>query len=209
MWNQWITFDLWYHCLYILLQLQFIKAYEVYEDTVCKSRDRIDIYYISLRVLSFLSIQHQDRIWYKNSNFYSWIIVACIKSRISRWNHEIWSINSSVVTRQLCLQLTTIRAFKSYYLLLLLPLTVLLLPSSSLRDINVDKTETLKKEKEKNIAKSNEQKQVKYSSCRGSDHTRFFSKLCLVTRQKRSFQTLKIQSRKLYSLCLSWKTAKG
>ncbi|CEG72232.1 hypothetical protein RMATCC62417_07823 [Rhizopus microsporus] len=48
----------------------------------------------------------------------------------------------------------------------------------------VDKTEALKKEKEKNKMTGNDQKQVRCPSCGGTDHSRFFSKLCLMNKSK-------------------------
>ncbi|CEG66659.1 hypothetical protein RMATCC62417_03199 [Rhizopus microsporus] len=48
----------------------------------------------------------------------------------------------------------------------------------------VDKTEALKKEKEKNKMIGNEQKQVRCPSCGGTDHFRFSSKLCPMNKSK-------------------------
>ncbi|CEG81587.1 hypothetical protein RMATCC62417_15772 [Rhizopus microsporus] len=48
----------------------------------------------------------------------------------------------------------------------------------------VDKTEPLKKEKEKSKALSNEQKQVRCPSCGGADHSRSSSKLCPMNKAK-------------------------
>ncbi|CEG76573.1 hypothetical protein RMATCC62417_11457 [Rhizopus microsporus] len=48
----------------------------------------------------------------------------------------------------------------------------------------VDKTEALKKEKEKNKTTDNEQKQVRCPSCDGTDHSHSSSKLCPVNKSK-------------------------
>ncbi|CEG73012.1 hypothetical protein RMATCC62417_08478 [Rhizopus microsporus] len=48
----------------------------------------------------------------------------------------------------------------------------------------VDKAEALKKEKEKNKAIANEQKQVRCPSCGGTDHSRSSSKLCPMNKSK-------------------------
>jgi hypothetical protein len=48
----------------------------------------------------------------------------------------------------------------------------------------VEKTEALKKEKEKNNMTGNEQKQVRYPSCGGTDHSRSSSKLCPMNKSK-------------------------
>ena len=48
----------------------------------------------------------------------------------------------------------------------------------------VDKTEALKKEKEKNKMTTNEQKQVRYPSCGGTDHSRSSRKLCPMNKPK-------------------------
>ncbi|CEG65924.1 hypothetical protein RMATCC62417_02600 [Rhizopus microsporus] len=48
----------------------------------------------------------------------------------------------------------------------------------------VDKTEAVKKEKEKNKTTGNEKKQVRCPSCGGADHSRFSSKLCPMNRSK-------------------------
>ncbi|KAG1201461.1 hypothetical protein G6F70_003138 [Rhizopus microsporus] len=48
----------------------------------------------------------------------------------------------------------------------------------------VDKAEALKKEKEKNKATTNEQKQVRCPSCGGTDHSRSSNKLCPMNKSK-------------------------
>ena len=107
----------------------------------------------------------------------------------------------SSMKRHLCLQSTKIQVFKLYYLLLLLPPIVLLAPikTSKKYQDKVDKTEALKKEKEKNKMIRNEQKQVWCPSCGGTDHSRSSSNLCPMNKsksQKQSFQSPSILSRK-------------
>ena len=76
--------------------------------------------------------------------------------------------------------------FKLYHLLLLLPLAVLLAPikTSKKYQDKVDKTEALKKEKEKNKTITNEQKQVWCPSCGGTDHSHSSNKLYPMNKSK-------------------------
>ncbi|CEG75869.1 hypothetical protein RMATCC62417_10845 [Rhizopus microsporus] len=55
----------------------------------------------------------------------------------------------------------------------------------------VDKSEALKKEKEKNKASNNEKKQVRCPSCGGTDHSRSSSKLCPMNKSKMKLPKLK------------------
>ncbi|CEG75959.1 hypothetical protein RMATCC62417_10923 [Rhizopus microsporus] len=61
----------------------------------------------------------------------------------------------------------------------------------------VDKTEALKKEKEKNKASNNEQKQVRCPPCDGTDHSRSSSKLCPMNKSKTKLPKPRILPRKL------------
>ncbi|CEI95970.1 hypothetical protein RMCBS344292_10144 [Rhizopus microsporus] len=79
----------------------------------------------------------------------------------------------------------------------------------------VDKTETLKKEKEKNKATTNEQKQVRCPSCGGTNHSRFSNKLCpmnksktkLATRRRKEHQECHLDEFKYISELPTLKTA--
>ena len=51
----------------------------------------------------------------------------------------------------------------------------------------IDKTETLKKEKEKNKITGNEQKQLRCPFCGGTDHSRSSSKLCPMNKSKMKY----------------------
>ncbi|KAL4209509.1 hypothetical protein AB4K20DRAFT_1977567 [Rhizopus microsporus] len=64
----------------------------------------------------------------------------------------------------------------------------------------VDKTEALKKEKEKNKMTTNEQKQVRYPSCGGTDHSRSSRKLCPMNKPKTKLPKPKDTVEKTFNL---------
>ncbi|ORE10303.1 hypothetical protein BCV72DRAFT_315274 [Rhizopus microsporus var. microsporus] len=69
--------------------------------------------------------------------------------------------------------------------------TSALIKTSKKYQDKVDKTEALKKEKEKSKTTTNEQKQVRCPSCGGTDHSRSSSKLCPMNKSKTKFSNLK------------------
>ena len=81
---------------------------------------------------------------------------------------------------------TKIQVFKLYYVLLLLPLTVLLLLSKPPKNIKTRliRLKHLKRKKEKNKTTTNEQKQVRCPSCGGTDRSRSSRKLCPMNKSK-------------------------
>ncbi|ORE11851.1 hypothetical protein BCV72DRAFT_318002 [Rhizopus microsporus var. microsporus] len=103
----------------------------------------------------------------------------CLEKNVHTTLKAVKEDTSAPDFSNLYLQAITIRVFKIR--------TSAPVKASKKYQDKVDKTEALKKEKEKNKATGTEQKQVRCTSCGGTDHSRSFSKLCPMNKSKTEF----------------------